>query len=96
MSTDIALHRMTARDIAAGLKKKAFSATELCEASIARIETLDTNINAVIVRDFDRARADARAADLAIGRGEFKPLTGVPMTVKESFDLRGYPDHGGL
>ena len=96
MSTDIALHRMTARDMAAGLKKKAFSATELCEASIARIETLDTNINAVIVRDFDRARADARAADLAIGRGEFKPLTGVPMTVKESFDLRGYPTTWGF
>ena len=80
----------------AGLRKKSFSATDLCEASIARIEKLDANINAVVVRDFERARADARAADLAIGRGEFKPLTGVPMTVKESFDLRGYPTTWGI
>lgn len=96
MSNDIALHRMTARDMSAGLKKRSFSALELCEASIARIETLDSNINAVVVRDFERARADARAADLAIGRGESKPLTGIPMTVKESFDLRGYPTTWGL
>ena len=96
MSTDIALLRMTAREMVAGLRKKSFSATDLCEASIARIETLDSNINAVVVRDFERARADARAADLAIGRGEFKPLTGVPMTVKESFDLRGYPTTWGI
>ena len=96
MSTDIALLRMSAREMVAGLRKKSFSATDLCEASIARIEKLDANINAVVVRDFERARADARAADLAIGRGEFKPLTGVPMTVKESFDLRGYPTTWGI
>ena len=96
MSTDIALLRMSAREMVAGLRKKSFSATDLCEASIARIEKLDANINAVVVRDFERARADARAADLAIARGEFKPLTGVPMTVKESFDLRGYPTTWGI
>ena len=96
MSTDIALLRMSAREMVAGLRKKSFSATDLCEASIARIEKLDANINAVVARDFERARADARAADLAIGRGEFKPLTGVPMTVKESFDLRGYPTTWGI
>ena len=96
MSTDIALLRMTARDMVAGLKKKSFSALDLCDASIARIETLDAHINAVVVRDFDRARADARNADVLIGKGEFKPLTGVPMTVKESFDLRGYPTTWGL
>lgn len=96
MSTGIALHRLTARDMVAGLRKKTFSAVDLCEASIARIEKLDSNINAVVVRDFEHARADARSADLAIGRGEFKPLTGVPMTVKESFDLRGYPTTWGL
>jgi amidase len=49
----------------------------------------------VVVRDFDRARNDARAADMAIARGEMKPLTGIPMTVKESFDLRGYPTTWG-
>jgi len=96
MSIETSLHRMTAGQIAAGLRKKAFSAAEACDAAIARIEALDGAINAVVVRDFERARADARLADAAIARGELKSLTGVPMTVKESFDLRGYPTTWGF
>ena len=71
MSTDPSLHRMTASQLAAGLRKKAFSATELCEAHIDRIERLDGQVNAVVVRDFDRARAEARQADVAMSRGEY-------------------------
>ena len=96
MSIETSLHLMSAGDLAAGLRKKTFSATELCDASIARIERLDGEVNAVVVRDFERARADARQADVAIARGEFKALTGIPMTVKESFDLRGYPTTWGF
>lgn len=96
MSIETSLHQMTAGDLAAGLRKKSFSATELCDASIARIERLDGEVNAVVVRDFERARADARQTDMAIARGEFKALTGIPMTVKESFDLRGYPTTWGF
>ena len=92
MTTDPSLHRTTASQLAAGLRKKTFSATELCDAHIDRIERLDSQVNAVVVRDFDRARAEARQADVAISRGEFKALTGIPMTVKESFDLRGQGD----
>jgi amidase len=96
MSIEPSLHLMDASELAAGIRKKTFSATELCDASIARIERLDGQVNAVVVRDFERARADARQADVAISRGEFKPLTGIPMTVKESFDLRGYPTTWGF
>lgn len=96
MTLDASLHQMTAAQISAGLKKKIFSATELCEASIARIEALDPQVNAVIVRDFERARTEARMADEAIARGTAGPLAGVPMTVKESFDLRGHPTTWGL
>lgn len=96
MSIETSLHQMSAGDLAAGLRKKTFSATELCDASIARIERLDGEVNAVVVRDFERARADARQTDVAIARGEFKALTGIPMTVKESFDLRGYPTTWGF
>lgn len=96
MSIETSLHQMSASELAAGIRKKTFSATELCDASIARIERLDDLVNAVVVRDFDRARADARQADVMIARGEFKPLTGIPMTVKESFDLRGYPTTWGF
>lgn len=72
------------------------SALELCEAAIGRIETLDGAINAVVLRDFDRAREQARAADAARARGERLPLLGVPMTVKESFNVAGLPTSWGL
>jgi amidase len=96
MSIDDSLHRMSAAQLTAGLKKKAFSAAELCEASIDRIERLDSQTNAVIVKDYERARAEARMADEAIARGQMKTLTGIPMTVKESFDLRGHPSTWGF
>ncbi|MFM6854925.1 MAG: amidase family protein [Sphingopyxis sp.] len=82
----------TARAIAAG----ATSAVAECEAAIARIEARNPALNAVIVKDYDRARADARAADAAIARGERRPLLGVPMTVKESFEMAGTPSTWGM
>jgi amidase len=96
MGLESELAKSTAAELAAGLKRKSFSAAELCEASIARIEALDPKINAVVVRDFERARAEARMADNLIARGETKPLLGIPMTVKESFDLRGHPTTWGF
>jgi len=72
------------------------TALELCDAAIARIEALDGAINAVVLRDFDRAREQARAADAARARGERLPLMGVPMTVKESFNVAGLPTSWGL
>lgn len=96
MGIDADLARTTATRLLAGLRNKSYSACELTEACISRIEALDGQINAVVVRDFERARADARAADEAIARGESKPLLGLPMTVKESYDLRGYPTTWGM
>lgn len=96
MSIHSELARATASQLAARLRKKEIGSFELTEAHIARIEALDGPINAVVVRDFERARNDARAADDAIARGESKPLLGVPMTVKESYDLAGHPTTWGL
>ena len=65
-----------------------------CDAAIARIEARNPALNAVVVRDFDRARAAARAFDAA---GDTAlPLAGVPMTVKESFDVAGLPTTFGF
>jgi amidase len=71
------------------------SAAALLEAAIARIEALDGPINAVVVRDFERARVSAREADAALRRGERRPLLGLPMTVKESFSIVGLPTTWG-
>uniref|UniRef100_UPI000D3A04C1 amidase family protein n=1 Tax=unclassified Variovorax TaxID=663243 RepID=UPI000D3A04C1 len=72
------------------------SAVQLCDAAIARIEALDGAINAVVVRDFERARTQARAADAALARGERAALLGVPMTVKESFNIAGLKTTWGI
>ena len=77
----------TAGGMASALAAGEVSAVELCEAAISRIEALDGPINAVVVRDFDRAMDAARAADAALARGERRPLLGVPMTVKEAFNV---------
>jgi amidase len=48
-----------------------------------------------VVRDFERAREAARAADAALARGERRPLLALPMTVKESHEIAGLPRPGG-
>jgi len=67
-----------------------------CEAAIARIEARDGPINAVVVRDFDNARHQAREMDRRRATGDGAPLLGVPMTVKESFDLAGLKTSWGI
>ena len=85
-----------AGQLARALAERAASALEVCDAAIARIEAGDRDINAVVVRDFERAREQARAADRALARGERRPLLGVPMTVKESFNVAGLPTTWGF
>src|ERR1041385_6680691 len=85
----------TVRETAAALATRKVSAVELADAAIARIEKLDGKLNAVVARDFERAREAAKRADAALARGEKKPLLGVPMTVKESFNVAGLPTTWG-
>lgn len=91
------LHFRSALHQAAAIRTKRVSARELLDVHIARVERLDPGINAVVVRDIDAARAQADAADAALAKGALLgPLHGVPMTVKESFDLTGHPTTWGL
>lgn len=85
----------TAIELSEALKAKQVSAVELAEDAIGRIERHDGKINAVCVRDFERGLAAAQAADAAIARGEHKPLLGIPMTVKESYNVAGLPTTWG-
>ncbi len=86
----------TANDHLAALRRRDVSAIELTDRAIARIEQGDGALNAVVVRDFARARAAARAADERRARGEDAPLLGLPMTIKECFDVAGLPTTWGL
>jgi amidase len=86
----------TAVELSAALKAKQVSAVELAQDAIDRIERHDTKINAVCVRDFERGLAAARAADAALARGETKPLLGLPLTVKESYNIAGLPTTWGF
>jgi len=85
-----------AADLIAALDAGSVSAVELTTAAIERIERLDGDLNAVCVRDFDRALDAARAADTARAAGDRRPLLGIPMTVKESFDVAGLPTTWGV
>jgi amidase len=91
-----ALEYRSAREVADDLRRRRYSSLELTDHLIARIERRDVAINAVVVRDFERARQAAREADTALARGEQRPLLGVPMTVKESFRVAGLPTTWGL
>src|SRR5580693_2700614 len=82
--------------LAKALAARQVSAVELFDEAVRAIEAKDGPINAVVVRDFDRAREQAKAADAALARGESRPLLGVPMTVKESHHIPGLPTTWGL
>jgi len=85
----------SATELVEMLANREMSARELLDAAISRIEALDPKINAVVVRDFERARAAADAADAALAKGERRPLLGLPMTVKEQFNIAGVPTTWG-
>ncbi len=78
------------------LRGKQISSAELTELHIGRIQRHDAALNAVVVRDFDRARSDARAADESAARGEAAALLGLPMTLKESINVAGLPTTCGV
>jgi len=86
----------TAKELAILLQARQVSAVELLDRAIARIEAHDGRLNAVVVRDFERARAAAGEADNALARGDRRPLLGVPMTIKECANVAGLATTWGI
>ncbi|MCX4579658.1 amidase [Streptomyces sp. NBC_01571] len=86
----------TAEELAASLRAGEVTSVELTDEAIARIERDDRTVNSICVPDFDRARAAARGADEARARGEDRPLLGIPVTVKESYNIAGLPTTWGM
>jgi amidase len=86
----------TLEQFAEALATGEWTAVELAQAAIKRIKSKDGRINAVCVEDFDRALEAARAADIARATGDRRPLLGIPMLVKESFNVAGLPTTWGI
>ena len=75
---------------ALAIRTRKLSVAEAVDAAIVRVEKLDSSIDALAVPNFEQAYAEARAMDKAPRRLD-QPLFGVPMTIKESFDVAGLP-----
>lgn len=94
--TDTPLHYRSARDLAAAIGAGELSSRELLEACVARIGKHNPAINAVVAMDLDAARRAADAADAAVRRGEpLGPLHGLPMTIKDTYEVPGMPCTAG-
>jgi amidase len=88
---------LPATELARRIRDREIGSRELLEHYLARAERYNPRLNAIIVTDLEKARRRADEADAALKRGEsWGPLHGVPMTVKESFDVAGLPTTWGL
>ena len=86
-----------AKRLASHLRRRKIGCLELLEHYLKRIERHNPRLNAIIATDLDNARKRARAADRALAKGDvWGPLHGVPMTIKESYDVVGMPTTWGV
>ncbi len=86
----------TAREMLADLAAKHVSARELLDAHIDRNDEIAKQINAVVETDIARAQKDATAIDDARAKGEaLGALAGLPMTIKDGFDVENLPAMSG-
>ena len=77
-------------ELAAAIRRRKVGSRELLDHYLARIERLNSRINAVVTLDVERARQRADEADRALSRGEdWGPLHGLPITVKDTLETAG-------
>jgi aspartyl-tRNA(Asn)/glutamyl-tRNA(Gln) amidotransferase subunit A len=83
------MHDKTLTELKAGLDAGDFSARELTEHLLARIERLDPQLNSFVTRTAEQALAQADAADQARAAGTAGPLSGLPVAHKDIFCTDG-------
>ena len=76
-------------------KDKTLSPVELMQAVIDRAEQVEEEINAFAFTYFDEAMQAAREAETRYGRGEERPLEGIPLAVKDEAYIAGKPTSNG-
>jgi amidase len=88
---------LPALELARKLRDKEIGCVELFDHVMERVERYNGSINAIIAFDVERARGRAEDADRALARGElWGPFHGLPMTVKEAFDVEGLVTSWGV
>src|SRR5438270_10391632 len=85
------LTRRSAVELAAALRGREISSVELLDACLSEVDRLNESLNAVIWRDDDAAREEARAADERLAAGEDAPFLGVPLPIKDLTEVQGQP-----
>ena len=86
------VNQLSLIEMAAQIRSRAISPVELVEAHLAQIEKHNPALNAFVLIEAEEARAAARTAEQKLMDGaEIGPLHGVPVTVKDSFDIAGLP-----
>ena len=82
----------SAAQLAVEIRDRRVGCLELLDLYLTRAARHNPSLNAIVVWKVDQARERARAADAALARGErWGPLHGIPMTVKESFNVANLP-----
>lgn len=82
------LTSLTLADAREGLTQKSFTALELTDAHLAAMEKARV-LNAYVLETPEQARAQARAADETIAKGNAGPLAGIPLGIKDLFATNG-------
>jgi amidase len=96
-SANMPLHYQSAHQLAARIRTKEITSVELLQHFLARIDAHNPKLNAVIWMDAERALQRAAEADAALMRNEsWGPLHGVPLSIKESYQVAGSPTTWGV
>ncbi len=83
--------------IAGDIRTKKTTARDVLEGYLDRVERFNPALNAIVVSDFEGARKRADELDSLAAKGEWQgPLHGVPMTIKESYNVAGMPTTWGV
>lgn len=91
------LWRLSAVELAARIRRRDVSAVEAAQSALARLEAVNSRINAVVDHRAEDALAQAAQVDAALARGEDPgALAGVPVTVKVNVDQAGFATTNGV
>ena len=95
--TMTSLWQLSAVEQAAGVKNQSFTATELVQSALGRIEQKNAELNAIVDLMDESALTAAQAADTDVAKGKaLGPLHGVPVTVKVNVDTKGRATTNGM